>query len=450
MIPKITRDISSVRFFDVSIRRVRSFIARVKLSLENDDDFVKREPTPLLVHETPQEISSDLKQKLEELVKLFPKTKELEILVNEICNGLFASEGNGLLILNEYYKLLDLELVWLPEETRQGADSVEISAGKDFVRFLFDAEVGGSGGAEWIVALNQQNTDGRFVARIAEINRDSRASSKKKTIEQLAAIEAGYNSLSSGVALPFAFKGLGTSGFRDVQTCLSVADPGEGHINVTSLHADLLVGSIIHIEHIDRDKEANKEIVEPYRLPALKNAANVRLHFGADAPCTAFIGRPVFENHSVGGDPKFFDFDLLKTSHLIASACSSMFSIGVADCKIAIEKMTVTQAVAFMRAVVGNVVRRDEDLQYLSAAFNINTPIVDDRGKKAKQISEPMEIAKLGIEIAVAGGFEKVTWDGASNQIPSVPIIDNYPMHKLSNSFIQPTNKGWKPIFLPE
>ncbi len=48
-----------------------------------------------------------------------------------------------------------------------------------------------------------------------------------------------------------------------------------GRTQVTSRENDLLNGVIIHIEHIDRDKEANKEIVEPYRLPAIKNVVNI-------------------------------------------------------------------------------------------------------------------------------------------------------------------------------
>ncbi|MBI5145828.1 MAG: hypothetical protein HZA84_01245 [Thaumarchaeota archaeon] len=400
---------------------MRAFVSRLRLKLENDENFIKREPTPLLLYETADEIKDDLEHKLDDLIKKFPKVSNVRKPVCEIIANLSSSQNNGLLLLNEYHSLLDVELKWLPEETKEGRDFIEISADKNSVNFTilkdtFEfSEIG--------EAVNLQQNNGKFLAQIIELNQSSRIKSEKKTIEQLAAIEACYYKVSMGAQIPLGYQGLGTAGFRDVQTCLSIADPGDGHINITSHHKDLLHGSIIHIEHIDRDKEANKEIIEPYRLPALRNVSKVRLHFGSSAPCTVFIGRPIFENHKIGTDQNLFHFDLLKTSHLISSACSAMFAYGIADCKIAIERMTVSQAITFMKAVVGNVVR-DENTQYLSAAFNINTPIIDDRSNTPIEISNRFQIASIGIEIAFQGGFEKITWDGASNQIPSVPIIE--------------------------
>jgi hypothetical protein len=106
-----------------------------------------------------------------------------------------------------------------------------------------------------------------------------------------------------------------------------------------------------------------------------------------------------------------------------------MFMNGIADCKIAIERMTVNEAIEFMKSVVGNVIR-DKTRQYLSAAFNINTSIVDDRPETLRftngvpvRITDRMDIARMGIVIAEKAGFDKVTWDGASNEVPSRPII---------------------------
>jgi len=38
-------------------------------------------------------------------------------------------------------------------------------------------------------------------------------------------------------------------------------------------------------------------------------------------------------------------------------------------------------------------------------------------------ISDPFQVARLGIDLVVEGGFDKVAWDGASSEIPSKPII---------------------------
>src|SRR5439155_12033517 len=96
---------------------------------------------------------------------------------------------------------------------------------------------------------------------------------------------------------------------------------------------------------------------------------------------------------------------------------------------ISIERMTASEAITFMRAVVGNVLR-DRNRQFLSAAFRINFPIVDDRSETVAQRGGPitvttrMEIAQLGVKLARAGGFDKVAWDGSSNEVPSIPIIE--------------------------
>lgn len=220
--------------------------------------------------------------------------------------------------------------------------------------------------------------------------------------------------------MPSAYRSIGVSGFREHQTCLSVANPGDGHIRVMCSSARLLSGTVIHIEHIDRDGERDREKLEPYRLPAALNAARVRLHAGVAAPCTAYVGRPVFESGR----------DMLKSVHMTASACTSMFMNGIADCKVAIERMTTSEAIRFMRAVAGNAVR-DATRQYLSGAFNVNLPIVDDRAGTTITITEKFEIARLGIDLAVSGRFEKVTWDGASNVEPSIPIVEQLTYEQL-------------------
>jgi hypothetical protein len=107
-----------------------------------------------------------------------------------------------------------------------------------------------------------------------------------------------------------------------------------------------------------------------------------------------------------------------------------MFVNGIADCKIAIERMTTAAAVRFMRAVSGNVLR-DRDRQTLSAAFNLNTPLEARDGAGVRTLTDRFEIGTRGVEIARAGGFDKVTWDGASNEVPSRPITEQISFEQL-------------------
>jgi hypothetical protein len=278
-------------------------------------------------------------------------------------------------------------------------------------------------------AVERDVTNVRFMASVGVLLEDLRERQRAPTNDESVAVALAYELLEQGVPVPSAYQSLGIAGFRDIQTYLSLADPGEGHIKVTSRELSLLRGVVVHVEHIDRDEEFDTELVEPYRLPAAIHAAKVRLHVGSHAPCTAFIGRPVFESQHVRRD-------LLKSVHMTASACTAMFRNGIADCKISIERMTTTEAIEFMRAVVGNVLR-DRNRQFLSAAFRINFPIVDDRPEtvarhgKPITVSDRMALAGLGIELTRAGGFDKIAWDGSSNEVPSIPILEQLPLARF-------------------
>src|SRR5215208_3168259 len=194
---------------------------------------------------------------------------------------------------------------------------------------------------ETAAAVESDIADLRYVTSVMRLLTELRECRRLPNRDETAAIQAAFRLLDRGVQIPTAYRSLGTSGFREIQTYLSIADPGDGHIRVTCAHPMLLRGTAVHVEHIDRDEQFDRELVEPYRLAAAMTAARVRLHVGAAAPCTAFIGRPVFESGSVRRD-------LLKAVHLCASSCTAMFMNGYADCKIAIERMTATEAVEFM------------------------------------------------------------------------------------------------------
>ena len=267
--------------------------------------------------------------------------------------------------------------------------------------------------------------EGDYLEALSRLFGAARAQPREMTASEHAALDVADWRLRSGIPLRTAFACLGTSGFRDVQTWLSLADPGPDHVRITVWDKTLLDGLVVHVEHIDRDMIADKEKVEPYRLPAAWHAARARLRVGAAVPCTAFIGRPVFENHA-GGAPisaAGFEMDILKTAHLHASACTAMFVNGIADCKIAIERMSGPHAVRFMRAVAGNVLR-DRDRQTLSAAFNLNTPLQVEGEEGSVVLRDRYDIGHAGVQLARAGGFDKIAWDGASNDVPSRPLVE--------------------------
>ena len=244
--------------------------------------------------------------------------------------------------------------------------------------------------------------------------------------DRLALLRA-YQLVESGVRPGPAMQPIRTDALRGYPTYLSFADPGPGHLCSTVLHQDLLAGTIVHIETIDRGGVDDRGKVEAYRIPSIRDVARIRVHVGAATPCSVYVGRPVFEGYKLArsnapGAEAAFEQSLLKAAHTVGAACSGLFALGVAECKIGLDGLTARQALGYMRALAGNVIR-DRFCQRLSAAFNINTPIWDDRQQgRDMEVQVPLEVARLGLRLAKAGGFEKVTWDGASNK-PSKPIL---------------------------
>lgn len=427
--PEVERRVPLGDFKRIVIDQVRTLLvdARLRREIAAGNGFVKRDPTLLIRHTLSREVVEEIEVIGASVAKDFPELAPLAEVSNQLARRAIASERvSGLLeIYRELMAVHSIALDPMPP------DNFDVSAGADAAS-ISAARVGDDPDGSPASTVAADRDDQAFIAATANMIAEARRKARELTQDERAAVASAYRLLDRGAQLPSAYRSIGVYGLRPHQTSLSLANPGEGHVTVTCAHADLMDGTVVHIEHIDRDGVSDREKVEPYRLPAALNAARVRLHAASAAPCTAYVGRPIFENgvaKRVGADilaPVDFERDLLKTAHTVASACTCMFMNGVADCKIAIERMSYRQAVDFMRAVAGNVVR-DPTRQYLSAAFNINLPLWDDRNGEGQPISDRHQIARLGIELAIDGRFDKVTWDGASNQVPSVPIIEQLP-----------------------
>ena len=387
-------------------------------------NFVKRTPAPLERYWTTLELKIEAHAQLERVAASYPQLAGVLAAAVPILDRL-ESATSAYLLLDAYEQLLALEDAALPEQAHHSADMFHITADSRRIYMSVNNSYLDTHAA---LAESVERDIGHvhFMASVCALMEDLRESRRPATNDESVALALAYDLLRQGAAVPSAYQSIGVSGFREFQTNLSLADPGEGHIKVTSQDTRLLRGLVVHVEHIDRDEEFDTELVEPYRLPAAVNAAKVRLNVGSHAPVTAFIGRPVFESRNVKRD-------MLKSVHMTASACTAMYRNGIADCKISIERMTATEAVTFMRAVVGNVLR-DRNRQFLSAAFRINFPFVDDRPDTVARhggpvtLTDRMEIARRGVKIARDGGFDKVAWDGSSNEVPSIPIMEQLPL----------------------
>lgn len=275
----------------------------------------------------------------------------------------------------------------------------------------------------WVNLLHpvQASGDQRFLAAITQLLELRRNSGDHLTPDERIAVRAAYWLIDRGVQIPTSYPIWGTSGFRDVQTYASITDPGEGHLAGTVLRQENLHGVIVHVEHLERGVDRSREELEPYRIPSPRTVARVRLHVGSAAPTSSYIGRPLFDGT--------VEDSLIKTSRTFAAAATSLLADGLAEVKFAVERMTASEAVQLLSSLA-NEVRRDRYAQVLSAAFNINVPLLDDRPEVVAVTGEPRwartqrEIGLLGVEIAAAAGFDKVTWDGTADTYPSRCITD--------------------------
>jgi ABC-type phosphate/phosphonate transport system substrate-binding protein len=364
----VRRPLPANEFRAQSLTGVLDLLREVRVALDHKQGggrFVKREPTPLLSDRSVRELAAAVSVQTAELAKAFPT--EAGSLPATIGPWVLAVADERIspsdAVGNTRQVLQTLAALLIAVADPKSTELLVSADGQDVIVEASTESLDER--PDLVRALRNDTDDQRAIGAVSALlerrrqeNSDLPTGSRRsQPLEERLALLVVYGLLSRGAVVRGPYQSLGISGFREIHTYLFNTDPGEGHLTVTCSDIALMRGTAVHVEHIDRDKEFNKDKIEAYRLPAAVNAAKVRLHVGACAPTTAFIGRPVFESGT-------FRLDLLKSVHMTASACTAMFMNGIADCKIAIERMTTTEAVEFMKAVVGNVIR-DKTKQYL-------------------------------------------------------------------------------------
>ncbi|XP_033749353.1 uncharacterized protein LOC117334041 [Pecten maximus] len=252
------------------------------------------------------------------------------------------------------------------------------------------------------------------VTRMAQILRDQK---RQPTPVEYFAFQLAYYNLSHGYQGHHQnARGLGTPGFRpSSQTYMSLTDPGEGHVLGTTRFNEWMEGSIVHVEHLERPRNLPRQNIESYRIPSMLDFSKVRLHVGSSAPTTYFVGRRVKDSGN-------FEEDFLKLVNITAASATAAFLQGAAECKVSMEGLSTSQAVRYMQSLRGQVQRNRK--QFLSAAWNLNQIVTDDYEQSPPcKLNERMAIASRAIEITSIGGFDKITWDGASDTYPSKCIM---------------------------
>jgi uncharacterized protein (UPF0264 family) len=235
-----------------------------------------------------------------------------------------------------------------------------------------------------------------------------------------------------GVQPPACCATIHASGRRYHQTLVSIADAGQGHLDVTLRDPELLDGVIVHHEVITRTGPDGVRDLElaPYRIIDIRLNGILRLHAADDVPVTVYAGRPNFPvigSHAPAAAgwsvAAAYRADPVTPSHTAAATASAAFANGVADVKFSFDGLTASQAVDFMRRVDDAVDRRPD--QQLSTQFNVFRPVIDDRDAAVGiATAEPAAIADLALDLTHAGGWDRVTLDSASHRVPSLPLMD--------------------------
>lgn len=388
----------------------------VKKTCPVEGGYLQRHGHRLSTHRDIGELRSAIEEQADSLAAEFPQLRQIVEHIIGACRVFAALESEFGSVWSAYQVLVDLveRELGLPGASK---GLVELSVFDDGVEigFLLDADSRYLDEPKIIVDRTE------FLSAVSHVLAHRRARGEALTKAEHLMLRAAYCYLSEGDRPAIPYRGWGVSGFRDRQTYMSITDPGEGHLAGTTTENKYLDGVIVHVEHLERGTVQDRERVEPYRMPAIHMLAKVRLHAGIDASVSSYVGRPMFE-YSV-------EESMLKTVHTFAASCSAVFMDGIAECKLAIERMTARQAIDFMRSV-SVAVRRDRYTQILSAAFNINTPILDDRVSTVRRyggpvmVSDRFAVGMLSVELAAQGGFDKVTWDGTANSYPSYCVIE--------------------------
>lgn len=256
-----------------------------------------------------------------------------------------------------------------------------------------------------------------FLGAVSRTLRQLREIRRQPTPCEYIAVHLAYCEIHSGKwGRHETTRGLGTPGFRPhTQTYMSLTDPGEGHMMGTTRFNEWMEGAIVHVEHLERPRHLDREHIESYRVPSVLDFSRVRLHVGSTAPTTYFLGRPVKDSGNFGED-------FLKIVNITAAAASAAFFMGAAEVKIAMERLSTSEALKYMHALRAQVQRSRK--QFLSAAWNLNQELVNDFEVESPEIlTERKDIAVKAVMITSLGGFDKVTWDGASDTYPSKCIM---------------------------
>lgn len=361
------------------------------------------------------EMKSAQKIVIERLDRIFTEKDEKKEKFKNICSKIIET-GNVKDIIDQIELVSGLAETVVKEWQVENENFVGVIPNYSGDSTLFEASVD-SETNRLHLHWNTEKLPVEFLPAICGLSQALRNETRQpSTIEYLAFQLAYYNISHGSQGNHSTARCLGTPGFRPyTQTYMSLTDPGDGHVLGTTRFNDWMKGAIVHVEHLERPRHLPREKIESYRIPSIFDFARVRLHVGPCAPTTYFVGRCIKDS----GD---FKEDFLKLVNITAASATAAFYQGAAECKVSMEGLSTSQAVQYMLALRGQIQKKKK--QVLSAAWNLNQVIVDDYEQETpSNLVQRMEIATRAIEITVIGGFDKITWDGASDTYPSKCIM---------------------------
>ncbi|QYO68361.1 hypothetical protein [Leptolyngbya sp. 7M] len=260
------------------------YVLKTLETVKDDKEFVKRKPFTLPKYYTVEECCHEIRRAFEQNVTLFPDLSQLKPDI-DACLHLVASFNAVTTYLNACYALFAVQSNWLNSLEDRDASNFEAVADEEYLKIKIKNSI-----IAWndqqcaLVSEGTGNHIGNTILlrSVAALLETLRHNQQKPSYTEFLAIRVAYQLLEEGKRLVYPYCPWGNSGFRSVQTYMSITDPGEGHLFGTTKTLERMKGVVVHIEHLERGNYQDRNQMEPYRIPSIKTIAKVRVRLQTD------------------------------------------------------------------------------------------------------------------------------------------------------------------------
>lgn len=213
------------------IREMR--ISQIRKTIKSQNDFVQKEPASLPRYYTLHTLYLEIENTGKKLLFDFPELNNFSDDLYFVVNKIKKSGTNAKELLDAYNLLVKIQDEWLNTFDHTSSSSFVVTANDTYVLIHRISD-------RLPVRGNLETTE--FLQEVCALMELLRSQKRKPTKDEFIAIKVAHVLVLEGRKIDYPYRSWGTSGFRDIQTYMSVTDPGEGHINGTCSDISLMRG----------------------------------------------------------------------------------------------------------------------------------------------------------------------------------------------------------------